>query len=175
MIKKFTAAIITTALFFGLITGLIEAYASTGWLKGQWSSDLELVLPESPRATSSDISFRSIADNQDSLASPVDDIEDGMEPEEMEDTGGTEGTEEPEPEIEPSTPSDISITTDGATSQDSVELDEVANATSPVDDDSPVADRALEDEEIDESPVTDITLEDGEEKETEVATQGEAQ
>ena len=48
VIKKFTAAIITTALFFGLITGLIEAYASTGWLKGQWSSDLELVLPESP-------------------------------------------------------------------------------------------------------------------------------
>ena len=140
VIKKFTAAIITTALFFGLITGLIEAYASTGWLKGQWSSDLELVLPESPSATSSDISFRSIADNQDSPASPVDDITSPPDSTAslVDDIGDAE-------EIQPSTPSDISITTDGATSQDSVELDEVANATSPVDDDSPVADRALED------------------------------
>ena len=172
MIKKFTAAIITTALFFGLITGLIEAYASTGWLKGQWSSDLELVLLESPSATSSDISFRSIADNQDSPASPVEDITSPPDsPASLVDDIG-----DAEEEIQPSTPSDIPLTTDGATplnEEDPRVTDEVANATSPVDDDSPVADRALEDEEIDESPVTDITLEDGEEKET--ATPGEAE
>ena len=174
MIKKFIAAIITTALFFGLITGLIEAYASTGWLKGQWSSDLELVLPESPSATSSDISFRSIADNQDSPASPVDDITSPPDSTAslVDDIGDAEE------EIQPSTPSDISITTDGTTSQDSGELDEVANATSPVDDDSPATDITSEDGEIEESPVADRALEDGEENMPEdgiEATPGEAE
>ena len=134
--KRKITALVMACLVLGSITDLI-AYASNVWIKGQWSTDLEVVLPEEPLSVASGISFTS---TPDPTALAVDDI--GDEPEQTEDTE------------EPSTPPDISLTTDGAASEESADSsvfvivavepedripsDEEVNVTPAADNESPV-------------------------------------
>lgn len=113
--KRKITVLVMAGLMLGLITDLI-AYASSVWIKGTWSTDLEVVLSEAPES----------ADIQAAAPLPVDDIEDETIPSPtasvVDDMGDAET---------PSTPSDIPITTDGETPSETVSAVFVIVAVEP--------------------------------------------